>query len=143
MLKDLNPTLEDSTSMTELADEQSDLCTQCQQPIDDESLKAGSRRWHHKHLTCVNCSRSIGDETGLDNALWLEKRQEALCPDCSDDHQYAADSLTIERVTRLQQYVYLLQIALARLLAVLRSSGTLPHTSGRRPLRARRRKKSD
>ncbi|TAQ86105.1 hypothetical protein B7494_g5580 [Chlorociboria aeruginascens] len=34
-----------------------------------------------------------------------------------------------ERVTRLQQYVFLLRVALARLLEILRSSGTLPHTS--------------
>ena len=32
-------------------------------------------------------------------------------------------------MTRLQQYVFLLRVALARLLSILRNSGTLPHTS--------------
>jgi hypothetical protein len=37
---------------------------------------------------------------------------------------------SFQPVSRLQQYVYLLRVALARLLSVLRSGGTLPHTSG-------------
>ena len=36
----------------------------------------------------------------------------------------------VESVSRLQQYVYLLQVALARRRSVLRSGGALLHTSG-------------
>ena len=134
---------DDSSSIMDLADEQSDLCGQCQQPIDDECLRLGMRRWHRKHFRCGSCSREIGLEPGIDRVGWLEHEQHILCPDCSASHGIPASSLIpVERVSRLQQYVYLLRVALARLLAVLRSGGTLPHTSGkpiRPPRRLRRR----
>ena len=141
ILKDASPTLDDSASMTELADDQSDLCFQCQQPIDDECLKAGNFRWHQQHMSCYQCSRIIGDELGLQDAIFAEKDSKPFCPNCARTVVLGNDVSPVEHITRLQQYVYLLQIALARLLAVLRSSGTLPHTSGRRPRRAGRLKK--
>ena len=134
---------DDSSSIMDLADEQSDLCYNCQQPIDDECVRLGFRRWHYKHLRCGSCSRELGMEPGLDRAAWLEREQQALCPDCAGTHGVSAQILfPVERASRLQQYVYLLRVALARLLAVLRSGGTLPHTSGKRarPHRRRRRR---
>ena len=138
-LKEADPFQDETASMSELAEEKSDLCSGCQHPIDDECLRVGNRRWHLKHLQCHNCRREIGDEPDPAKAVWLDKHQQAFCANCKRTHIYASDVITpVERVSRLQQYVYLLRIALARLLAVLRSSGTLPHTSGRRSLRARR-----
>ena len=139
LLKESDSSLAETASMTELAEDQSDLCASCQLPIDDECLRAGSRRWHPKHLQCDSCHKEIGDEPDPAKAVWLEKHEQAFCANCKRTHVYSSDNVTsVERVTRLQQYVYLLRIALARLLAVLRSSGTLPHTSGRRSFRARR-----
>ena len=139
LLKEADSSLEDTTSMAELAEEQSDLCAACHQPIDDECLRIGSRRWHPKHLVCESCHREIWDELDPAKAVWLEKQQQAFCGNCKRTHVYSSDTVApVERVSRLSQYVYLLRIALARLLAVLRSSGTLPHTSGRRSFRARR-----
>ena len=138
ILKDTQPTLDDSTNLTDLADDQSDLCFQCQQPIDDECLKASNFRWHQQHMSCYQCGRIIGDDLGLQGALFSDRETKAFCPNCARGIALGPDVSLVERVTRLQQYVYLLQIALARLLAVLRSSGTLPHTSGRRPRRAHR-----
>ena len=133
---------DDSSSIMDLADEQSDLCAGCQNPIDDECLRLGLRRWHYKHLRCGNCSRDLGLEPSLDRAAWLDREQQALCLDCAESHGVPSHNLIpIERVTRLQQYVYLLRVALARLLAVLRSGGTLPHTSGKRVSRSRPRRR--
>ena len=130
-VKDLDSLLDYADKGAGLAAEEADLCYQCQQPIDDECLKVGARMWHLRHLQCDHCGRDIGDELGVHDAMWSETEKKAWCPQCSMNNFQANDAAVgIERVTRLQQYVYLLRVALARLLSVLRSGGALPHTSG-------------
>ena len=129
-LKDTKATLEEVGAIQDLAEEQADLCLPCQSPIDDECLKSGNRRWHINHLQCSNCNRTIGDELGLNHAVWLPSRKQAFCPNCSTRYEMEQEATPIDHVTRLQQYVFLLRVALARLLSVLRSGGVLPHTSG-------------
>jgi len=112
-----------------LEDQQSDLCYYCQAPIDDECLLSGERRWHKEHLSCHHCQRMLGDS--LENALWNNQERQAFCRRCVEERHQGPDAIAeFEHVSRLQQYVYLLRVALARLLKVLRSGGTLPHTSG-------------
>ena len=41
------------------ADERSDLCSTYQEPIDNECLKFGERRWHRKHLQCSSCRQDL------------------------------------------------------------------------------------
>lgn len=114
-----------------LAAEEADLCYQCLQPTDDECLKIGARRWHMTHLECNYCKRDIGDELGVEAATWSEREKKAWCPKCTANNFQAIDAAAgVEHMSRLQQYTYLLRVALARLLSVLRSGGTLPHTSG-------------
>ena len=130
-VKDLDSLLDYSDGNVGLAAEESDLCYHCQQPVDDECLKVGARRWQFKHLQCNHCGQDIGDQLGVHDATWSEIEKKAWCPQCSMNNLQAADAAVgIERITRLQQYVYLLRVALARLLSVLRSGGALPHTSG-------------
>ncbi len=63
----------------------------------------------------------------MGDARWSEKDQRIVCNTCES---IAPDAIGgFELVTKLQQYVFLLRVALARLLEILRSSGTLPHTS--------------
>ena len=116
--------------ISELADQQSDICHKCRDPIDDECVKRDRHRWHKTHLTCENCDRIIGED--LENALWSERNGEIICRACQEDRRHLPDAApSFEPVTRLQQYVYLLRVALARLLKVLRSGGSIPHTSGK------------
>ena len=115
-----------------LAAEQADICYHCHEPTDDGCLKVRGRRWHMGHLQCDNCRRDIGDELGILDATWSEEQKKAWCPRCTASKYHTVDATTtVEYVTRLQQYVYLLRVALARLLTVLRSGGNLPHTSGK------------
>ncbi|KAL9584692.1 MAG: hypothetical protein Q9203_004564 [Teloschistes exilis] len=117
-----------TAGVTGLADQQSDVCCGCRQPIDDECVRFGRDRWHKKHLECHYCEAPLGDD--LSNALWSEGESQAVCRRCVKDRGRASDAKAgFENVTRLSQYVYLLRVALARLLSVLRSGGTLPHTS--------------
>ena len=111
-----------------LADQQSDLCHKCKEPIDDECVKLDQQRWHKHHLTCDYCERVLGED--LKDALWSEREGQVVCRRCHEENRQAPDATaSFEAITRLQQYVYLLRVALARLLSVLRSGGALPHTS--------------
>ena len=116
-----------------LADPMSDCCESCKEPIDDECVAVGKHRWHVKpsHIHCAGCQKDLVADP--DGALWYEGEGRACCSDCAARWNVSPDSLQrIKHVTKLQQYVFLLQVALARLLAVLRAGGTLPRNPGMR-----------
>ena len=114
-----------------LSNQQSDICHKCKEPIDDECVKLDEQRWHRHHLTCDYCDVVVG-YPDLSDALWSEREGQIVCRRCYEERREALDAIAcFEPVTRLQQYVYLLRVALARLLSVLRSGRTLPHTSGK------------
>ena len=118
----------DLTEGTEgLADQLSDCCRFCDKPIDDECVILHGNRWHYRpsHLMCSICNRDLALE--LTDARWDQPSQRVYCIDHAGNLPDAQAGFTY--VSRLQQYVFLLRVALARLLAVLRSGGTLPHTS--------------
>lgn len=121
-------------SMTQLSDQQSDCCAACNDPIDDECIILGQRRWHLKppHLVCGACQNDL--TLDLLNARWSEEKDRPFCRICAERGGHAPNGQKgFAYVSKLQQYVFLLQVALARLLSVLRSGGTLPHTSGTNP----------
>ncbi|OAP63252.1 hypothetical protein AYL99_02479 [Fonsecaea erecta] len=114
-------------SVAGLASQESDCCSACMDPIDDECVMIYGRRWHAKprHLTCSVCQRDLTSD--LANAMYNEREEKVYC---IDHARRTPDTVSgFAHVTKLQQYVFLLQVALARLLEVLKSGGTLPHTS--------------
>lgn len=129
-LKESEKSLSITAGVAELANQQSDICHRCKAPIDDECVKLDQQRWHKIHLTCDYCARIVGEDTNI--ALWSEREGQIVCRPCHDELRRAPDAVaSFEPITRLQQYVYLLRVALARLLSLLRSGGSLPHTSGK------------
>ncbi|KAJ5153596.1 Rho GTPase activation protein, partial [Penicillium coprophilum] len=113
-----------------LADQLSDCCIACKEPIDDECVQLGQSRWHIKppHLSCKSCQNDLTAD--LQDARWSESEEQVYCGACA--HQMNLGSTVkggFTPVSKLQQFVFLLKVALARLLAVLRSGGTLPDTS--------------
>ncbi|KAF8467714.1 hypothetical protein BDZ91DRAFT_813281 [Kalaharituber pfeilii] len=108
-----------------LADAASDLCPTCNLTIEDECARNGDRRWHLACLSCTNCGRELKQHVG--DAMLMAGDHRILCRTCASHvqgprHEYA-------HITKLKQYVFLLRVALARLLLMLRQGGTLPHTS--------------
>lgn len=114
-------------NIASLAHQESDCCAHCMEPIDDECVMIYGKRWHMKppHLMCSTCQRDLKND--LQNAYYSEREERVYC----NEHTRLGAGIVSEfaRVTKLQQYVFLLRVALARLLAVLKSGGTLPHTS--------------
>lgn len=120
-----------TSNVERLANQQSDCCAACHEPIDDECIALGERLWHKKppHLVCGACQDDLTMD--LSRARWSEKNDRPFCRACAEQRGHDPQAVGgFAYVTRLQQYVFLLHVALARLLAVLRSGGTLPHTSG-------------
>lgn len=117
--------------VAKLADQLSDCCVACKEPIDDECILLNDSRWHIKppHLTCAACQTDL---TGTyHDALWNSKMKKVYCSSCVAQQGLASESQTgFTRVTKLEQFVFLLRVALARLLAVLHAGGTLQSTSG-------------
>jgi len=124
-IKNDDRSLEDTTETPGLADPMSDHCIACQKPLEDECAKSIDKRCHLTCLKCSNCAREL--DHNLEDVRWDGGVQRILCNNCAP--QSASVISGFERVTRLQQYVFLLRVALARLLEMLRTSGTLPHTS--------------
>jgi len=110
-----------------LAEENSDLCVNCHTTIEEECAKCGDRRWHMNCLTCSGCKREY--KGNLEDRLWLPSEQRVVCRACGS--QISDKLVPFERASRLKQYVYLLRVALARLLLRLRQGANLPHTSGK------------
>ncbi len=116
-----------SDSNTDLAHLQSDCCFACQLPVDDECVVLDGRRWHLKpsHLICSSCQRDLSGD--LSGAVFSESSERLYC---SQHSNRVTDGVSrFKYATKLQQYIFLLRVALARLLKVLKSGGTLPHTS--------------
>lgn len=104
----------------------SDTCPVCDKPVEDRCNKILERVLHVDCMACQSCNRDLNYK--LEDAMWSENDQKVLCVDCA--RKFSDAQSGFQRITRLQQYVHLLKVAHARLLATLRTSGALPHTSG-------------
>ncbi|KAI1382170.1 RhoGAP-domain-containing protein [Hypoxylon crocopeplum] len=123
-IKNDDESLQITLGMSKLSANDSDQCTLCRKPIEDECALSGDKRWHLSCVKCVRCSKELGKN--LDQAR-LHRDQNIYCTSC--ETQIEAWGQPLEHITKLQQYVFLLKVALARLLEILRSSGALPPTS--------------
>lgn len=110
---------------TRLSASDSDHCALCDRSVEDECAKNGELRWHLACVKCGRCSRELG--RALKEACFNAFDRKIYCRNCVGVNQ--EQSVPFEHVSKLQQYVFLLRVALARLLDILRSNGALPHSS--------------
>jgi hypothetical protein len=104
-----------------------DVCPVCEKPVEDKCAGKNGRVIHMQScMVCKNCGLDLSEILG--DARWSPSQRIVLCKNCSMRVPDVEGGF--ELVTRLQQYVHLLKVAHARLLASLRTSGSLPHTSG-------------
>ncbi|CAD6505579.1 BgTH12-01069 [Blumeria graminis f. sp. triticale] len=126
VIKNEETSLDTSIESPELCVPYTDCCASCKKSIDDECCHCEGQRWHLSCLQCSACSKDLGQD--LENSRFGKVGQRVYCTKCETG---GSNGLIggFERVTRLQQYVYLLRVALARLLKILRATGSLPQTS--------------
>ncbi|KAI1416011.1 RhoGAP-domain-containing protein [Hypoxylon sp. FL1857] len=123
-IKSDDESLQITLGMSRLSANDSDHCTLCRKPIEDECAICGDKRWHLFCVACARCNRELGKS--LDQAR-LYRDQNIYCTSC--ETQVEGWGQPLERITKLQQYIFLLKVALARLLEILRTSGALPQAS--------------
>ncbi|OTB08858.1 hypothetical protein M426DRAFT_163027 [Hypoxylon sp. CI-4A] len=123
-IKNDDESMQITLGMSRLSANDSDHCTSCRKPIEDECALCGDKRWHLFCVSCVRCGKELGKS--LDQAR-LHRDQKVYCTSCGSQIEEWGQAL--ERITKLQQYIFLLKVALARLLEILRSSGALPLNS--------------
>ncbi|KAK3111990.1 Rho-type GTPase activating protein Rga1 [Teratosphaeriaceae sp. CCFEE 6253] len=107
-------------------DKSADTCAVCDKAVEDKCFRRADpfHVLHTQCLACHKCQRDLSDASA--EARWAEREQRVWC----EAHAPATAVLDgFVWVTRLTQYVHLLRVAHARLLATLRTSGALPHTS--------------
>jgi LIM domain len=104
----------------------SDACPVCENPVEDKCARMGDRVFHYPCLVCRRCGAELNDN--LNDAKWSPSTKEVLC--YRDGSQVPDAEGGFIHITRLQQYVHLLKVAHARLLATLRSMGAIPRQLG-------------
>ncbi|KAL7824229.1 hypothetical protein V8C26DRAFT_385349 [Trichoderma gracile] len=107
-----------------LSAKDSDHCAQCGRSVEDECAKTGESRWHLSCVNCSRCQRELGRK--LSEAHFNALERKIYCVTCVGGRLDGLAPFT--HISKLQQYVFLLKVALARLLDILRSNGAL--TSG-------------
>lgn len=120
-LKNEDGSLQVTSTMSRLAANESDQCVHCRKPVEDECAKNGDQRWHIACVTCTRCGKELG--RSLEEARLNVYDQNIFCSGCESFS--SEPTPPFERITKLQQYVFLLQVALARLLDILKNTGAL------------------
>jgi hypothetical protein len=104
-----------------------DACPICDAQVEDKCLHLNHMSFNYSCMICRGCNADLRSD--VRNAYWSRSKQRVFCPACAAAQPDAEGGF--EQVTKLRQYVHLLKVAHARLMATLRSSGALPHTSGK------------
>ncbi|KNG44622.1 gtpase-activating protein of the rho rac family [Stemphylium lycopersici] len=103
----------------------SDACPICDAQVEDKCLRLNNISFNYSCMICRGCNADLRHNT--QNAYWSKSKRKIFCPACAAASADAENGF--EQVSKLRQYVHLLNVAHARLMATLRSSGALPHTS--------------
>ncbi|KAK4560705.1 Rho-type GTPase activating protein Rga1 [Recurvomyces mirabilis] len=118
-----------------LVDKMADTCAVCDKAVEDKCFRREGRVLHAPCLACGKCGRDLSEEATLEPGVkWSSSGRGAgdvmvMRVWCDVHSPQDANRGVFFRVSRLRQYVHLLRVAHARLLATLRSGGALPHTS--------------
>ncbi|KAF9123604.1 hypothetical protein BGX30_001338 [Mortierella sp. GBA39] len=96
----------------------SDLCLSCRITIEDECFTFNHHhRWHPKCLVCSGCAKPLASV--YYDALFDAARGSVLCQQCKKPES----EIGFSHVTKLEQYTFLLRVALIRLENLLHLKG--------------------
>ncbi|KAL1645399.1 Rho-type GTPase activating protein Rga1 [Didymella pomorum] len=102
-----------------------DACPICDLQVEDKCLHLNNMSFNYSCMVCRSCNADLRHDAR--QAYWSPSSKRVFCPACAAAQPDAENGF--RHVTKLRQYVHLLKVAHARLMATLRTSGALPHTS--------------
>lgn len=97
----------------------SDLCVVCKSACEEQCLKYEDYRWHLGCVKCSICKKSLTQE--YDSAGLCQLNLTLHCSKCSLSRNYTVSGVVL--ISQLEQYVYLLRVALQRLYVLLNVNG--------------------
>jgi hypothetical protein len=106
-----------------------DACPICDLQVEDKCLHLNNMSFNYSCMICCSCNADLRHDAR--QAYWSPSSKRVFCPACAAAQPDAENGF--RHVTKLRQYIHLLKVAHARLMATLRTSGALPHTSGKLP----------
>lgn len=112
--------LEAAMSDTTLSANDSDHCTLCRRAVEDECAKYDDARFHLACVGCTRCGRDLGKSLTETRFGTLDKKLH--CAKCAPPQ---LETHQLEYVSKLEQFVFLLKVALARLLNILSNNGSI------------------
>ncbi|KAJ1815177.1 Rho-type GTPase activating protein Rga1, partial [Coemansia sp. RSA 2598] len=108
----------------------SDLCTACHTAVETECIEHMRRRkrWHLYCFVCSKCSNEI--QHVYPQSAYDEAKGVLYCPSCANDHGVASGGFKF--VSQLEQYSFLMRVALKRLYGLLKMKNAVENpNSGR------------
>lgn len=98
-------------------DVSSDLCISCRTSVEEACIGLINKRWHKKCFNCKKCRKELADSY---KAAFYDSTDFAIyCSTCTKP----GASKGFEKVSQLNQYTYLLRVALKRLISLLKVKG--------------------
>ncbi|KAI9098080.1 hypothetical protein DFS34DRAFT_97332 [Phlyctochytrium arcticum] len=91
-----------------------DLCCICREPLEEECLKIGFQRAHGRCFTCGGCGLDL--RPVYKDAVFSAHKQRFFCSNHASPGSAVGGA---EKVTQLEQYIFLLRCALKRLCTLL------------------------
>lgn len=99
----------------------SDLCQVCKVTCEEECYRHQQHRWHCDCFKCSNCQSPL--QPNLDIPRIHEDSLKLYCNTCTTTLKIENVEAHFDHVTKLQQYTFLLRVALRRLYTLLDFSG--------------------
>ncbi|KAJ2810674.1 Rho-type GTPase activating protein Rga1, partial [Coemansia sp. 'formosensis'] len=108
----------------------SDLCTACHGAVETECIEHMRRRkrWHLYCFVCGTCNSEI--QHVYPQSAYDEVTGILYCPGCAKDHSVAAGGFKF--VSQLEQYSFLMRVALKRLYGLLKMKNAVENPSAAR-----------
>ncbi|KAJ2792593.1 Rho-type GTPase activating protein Rga1 [Coemansia linderi] len=108
----------------------SDLCTACHGAVETECIEHMRRRkrWHLYCFVCGTCNSEI--QHVYPQSAYDEATGVLYCPGCAKDHAISAGGFKF--VSQLEQYSFLMRVALKRLYGLLKMKNAVENPSAAR-----------
>ncbi|KAI8324363.1 RhoGAP-domain-containing protein [Martensiomyces pterosporus] len=103
----------------------SDLCTACHGPVESECIEhmRKKKRWHLYCFVCTSCNCEI--QHVYPQSAYDEAAGTLFCPACGEKNGVAPGGFKF--VSQLEQYSFLMRVALKRLYGLLKMKNALEH----------------
>jgi hypothetical protein len=105
----------------------SDLCQICKITCEEECYRYQQNRWHCECFKCSSCQSPL--QSNLDKTKLHTDTLKIYCNTCTTTLKVENIEAKFEYVTKLQQYSFLLRVALRRLYTLLDFKGMLKEAS--------------